>query len=330
MTWNAKDLLGIEELTAGEIGTILDTAESFSEVTLRSVKKVPALRGKIVVNLFYEPSTRTQHSFSLAAKSLSAEVQPFSVASSSTTKGETLLDTARNLQATGADIIILRHPASGSARHLARALTASVINAGDGAHEHPTQALVDLFTLRRRFGRIAGLRVAIVGDVLHSRVARSNLWGLLRLGAQVVLVGPSTLVPREFENLGVEIHHDIDRELERCDAFNFLRIQTERQAAGLFPSLREYTAMFGMNATRARRLKPGAVIMHPGPVNRGVELTAEVADGPRSVILEQAAHGLAVRMAVLFLVSGHAPQGQGSDSAVQGASSPATTHNERS
>ena len=305
--WTRKDLLGIQELTAGEITTILDTAAAFKQVGTRDVKKVPALRGKTLVNFFVEPSTRTRTSFELAAFRLSADVVNISASTSSLTKGETLKDTAKNLEALHADIIVLRHSSAGAPMFLAERLEASVINAGDGAHEHPTQALLDVFTIRERLGRVAGLHVAIIGDILFSRVARSDIAALLKLGAKVTLVGPSTLVPREFEQMGVSVTHDIDSILEEVDVVNLLRIQHERQRKEYFPSLGEYTALFGLTKERAARLKPEALIMHPGPINRGVEIDSEIADSAQSVILDQVTNGLAVRMAVLYLCSGNVP-----------------------
>jgi len=302
--WNRKDLVSIEELTPAEIVTILDTAAAFKQVGTRDIKKVPSLRGKTLVNFFVEPSTRTRTSFELAAVRLSADVVNISVSTSSLTKGETLKDTALNLQALHSDIIVLRHSSAGAAQFLAERLTASVINAGDGAHEHPTQALLDTFTIREKLGRVEGLHVAIIGDILFSRVARSNIHALLKLGARVTLVGPSTLVPRDFEKMGVAVTHRIDDILEDVDVVNLLRIQHERQRQEYFPSLGEYTALFGLTKERAARLKPNALIMHPGPINRGVEIDSDIADSGRSVILDQVTNGLAVRMAVLYLCAG--------------------------
>jgi len=302
--WNRKDLVSIEELTPAEIVTILDTAAAFKQVGTRDIKKVPSLRGKTLVNFFVEPSTRTRTSFELAAVRLSADVVNISVSTSSLTKGETLKDTALNLQALHSDIIVLRHSSAGAAQFLAERLAASVINAGDGAHEHPTQALLDTFTIREKLGRVEGLHVAIIGDILFSRVARSNIHALLKLGARVTLVGPSTLVPRDFEKMGVAVTHRIDDILEDVDVVNLLRIQHERQRQEYFPSLGEYTALFGLTKERAARLKPNALIMHPGPINRGVEIDSDIADSGRSVILDQVTNGLAVRMAVLYLCAG--------------------------
>lgn len=300
--WKRKHLLGLEDLTHEEITDILDTAEGFREVSTRSVKKVPALRGRVIVNLFFEASTRTRISFELAGTRLSADVINFTGATSSTQKGETLNDTARNIQSMGVDIVVVRHPCSGAAYQLSRILDCSVVNAGDGSHEHPTQALLDIFTIRRARGRIEGLKVAIVGDVSHSRVARSNIWGLQKLGAEVYAVGPPTFVPRGLGKMGVKVSHHFDEIIPEIDVFNMLRIQTERQDHGLIPSVREYSRMFGLNRNRMKCAKPDALVLHPGPINRGVELTPDVADGPQSVILHQVANGLAVRMAVLFLV----------------------------
>ena len=302
MEWTRKHLLGLEDLTAEEITYVLDTAEGFREVSNRSVKKVPALRGKVIVNLFFEVSTRTRISFELAGTRLSADVINFAGATSSTQKGETLNDTARNIEAMGVDILVVRHPCSGAAYQLSKIMSCSVVNAGDGWHEHPTQALLDIYTIRRARGRISGLKVALVGDVSHSRVARSNIWGLQKLGAEVYAVGPPTLVPRGLTKLGVKVTHQFDEILPEIDVFNMLRIQSERQDQGLFPTIREYSRLFGLNRQRMKRIKPDALVLHPGPINRGVELTPDVADGPQSVILNQVANGLAVRMAVLYLV----------------------------
>jgi len=304
MTWNRKHLLDIESLTPDEIVAVLDTAKAFKAVGERAIKKVPALRGKTVINLFIEPSTRTRISFELAALRLTADVINFSAEASSLKKGETLKDTARNLEALNADIIIIRHSATGAPHFLSRFLNASVINAGDGAHEHPTQALLDAFTIRERKGRIEGLNVTILGDILYSRVARSNIWALTKLGAKVTLCGPSTLVPRVFEQMGCRVTYDVDEAIADADIINLLRIQHERQRKTMFPSINEYTTLFGLNKARLARTKPDVLIMHPGPINRGVEIDSEIADCVRSVILEQVTNGLAVRMAVLFLVNG--------------------------
>ncbi len=304
MTWTRKHLLDIESLTAEEITTILDTSRAFKEVGERPIKKVPALRGKTVVNLFIEPSTRTRVSFELAAHRLTADIINFTAEASSLRKGETLKDTAQTLEALNADMIIIRHGASGAPHFLARFLGASVINAGDGAHEHPTQALLDVFTIREHFNHIANLKVTIVGDILYSRVARSNIWALLKLGAQVTLCGPSTLVPKEFERLGCHLTHDLTEAIAEADVINLLRIQHERQNRTSFPNLGEYIRFFGLTKERLDQAKPEALIMHPGPINRGVEIDSQVADCDQSVILEQVTHGLAVRMAVLFLING--------------------------
>lgn len=302
MSWKRKHLLGLEDLSAEEITELLDTAESFKEVSTRSVKKVPALRGKVVVNLFFESSTRTTNSFSLAAKRLSADTMNFSSSGSSTSKGETLVDTALNIEAMGVDAFVVRHSAPGAPHLLARKLKACVLNAGDGCHEHPTQGLLDIFTIREHFGRVKGLTVVILGDIRHSRVARSNAWGLRKLGARVVFAGPPTLVPRELgKAFGVEICHDLEQIIGEADVFNCLRIQFERKAASFFPGTRDYAAMYGLRASHLARAKKTAVVMHPGPINRGIELTPDLADGPRSLILRQVSNGLAVRMAALFL-----------------------------
>ena len=312
MSWTRHHLLDIESLTADEITTVLDTARAFKAVGERAIKKTPALRGKTIINLFIEPSTRTRISFELAAMRLSADVINFSAEASSLKKGETLKDTARNLEALNADIIVIRHSASGASHFLSRVVDCHIVNAGDGAHEHPTQALLDTFTIREKKGRIAGLNVTILGDILYSRVARSNIWALTKLGAKVTLCGPSTLVPKVFERMGCRVTHDVNEAIESADVINLLRIQHERQRQSMFPSLGEYTKLFGLNHERFARTKPDALIMHPGPINRGVEINSEIADCPRSVILEQVTNGLAVRMATLFLVSGgQGPQAVG-------------------
>lgn len=307
MTWNRRHLLDIESLSAEELTTVLDTARGFKAVGNRAIKTVPALRGKTVINLFVEPSTRTRISFELAAQRLTADIVNFSADTSSLKKGETLRDTARNLEAMNADIIIIRHSAAGAPHFLARFLQASVVNAGDGAHEHPTQALLDVFTIRERKGRIAGLKVTIMGDILFSRVARSNIWALRKLGAEVTLCGPPTLVPRVFEQMGCRVCWNVDEGLRDADVVNLLRIQHERQRQSMFPGVGEYRAEFGLDRSRMAGLKPDVLIMHPGPINRGVEIDADTADGERSVILEQVTNGLAVRMAVLYLVMGNDP-----------------------
>lgn len=307
MTWTRKDLVEIRGLSREEINLLLDTAAVFKGILARPIKKVPSLRGRTVVNLFIEPSTRTRASFELAAQRLSADVISISKEASSLKKGETLKDTALNLQALNADFIILRHSAAGAAQFLAERLRAAVINAGDGAHEHPTQALLDTFTIRERLGTVEGKHVVILGDILFSRVARSNIFALLKLGARVTVAGPSTLVPVIFRDMGVRVEHDLDRVLPEADVVNLLRIQHERQRKTMFPSLGEYTALFGMTRERFARCRPDVLIMHPGPINRGVEIASDVADGMNSVILEQVTNGLAVRMAVLYLLSGGGP-----------------------
>ncbi len=301
--WTRKHLLSLEELSADEINFVLDTADSFKEVSTRSIKKVPALRGRVIVNTFFEDSTRTRTSFTLAASRLSADIIDFSEKGSSVSKGETLIDTARNIEAMGVDVIVIRHPAAGAAMLLSRTVGCSIVNAGDGAHEHPTQGLLDLYTIRERFGSFKGLRVAIVGDIVNSRVARSNLWGLTKLGAEVILVGPPTLVPRSFEALGARVVHDFDSVIGDLDVINMLRVQFERIKTSQFPSVREYTRFFGLTGDRFKRCKPGVFVMHPGPMNRGIEISSDIADGPQSGILTQVTNGLAVRMAVLYLVT---------------------------
>ena len=308
MPWNRRNLIAIEELSRGEIEQIHATAAAFKKILQRSVKKVPALRGKTIVNLFLEPSTRTRMAFEMAAKRLSADVISFDSASSSTTKGETLRDTAQNIQALKADLIVLRHSAAGSPLYLSRLLNIPVINAGDGAHEHPTQALLDTFTMKEHLGALKGRKVVILGDILFSRVARSNIWALTKLEADVTLVGPSTLVPHWFTDLGVKVSHDLKSALADAEVVMLLRIQHERQASRHFPSLGVYTSMFGLNKTRASWLNPKAIIMHPGPINRGVEIDSDLADSSRSVILEQVSNGIAVRMAALYLCSGGQPE----------------------
>jgi len=304
MKWTRKHLLDIESLTADEIMTVLDTARAFKAVGERAIKKVPALRGKTVVNLFIEPSTRTRISFELAEQRLSADVINFSTEASSFKKGETLKDTARNLEALNVDFIVIRHSASGAPHFLSRVLNASVINAGDGAHEHPTQALLDALTILERKGKIEGLNVTILGDILYSRVARSNIWALKKLGAHVTLCGPATLVPKTFEQMGCRVTYNVDEAIREADIIHLLRIQHERQRKTMFPGINEYTQLFGLNKTRLAKCKPDALIMHPGPINRGVEIDSEIADCGRSLILEQVTNGLAVRMAVLFLLNG--------------------------
>ena len=307
--FNHKDLLSMEDLSVGDIELILNTADSLREISLREIKKVPTLRGKSVVHFFYEPSTRTRTSFEMAAKRLSADTMGLSATGSSVVKGETLVDTARNLQAMNPDLIVLRHPASGAPRLLAREVKACVINAGDGIHEHPTQALLDLYTIREKKGCIEGLDVAIIGDIAHSRVARSNIIGLRKMGARVTVSGPPTMMPYQAESLGVRVVHDPAEAVRDKDVVMMLRIQLERESRVQFPSLREYATHFGLNRERMKGAKPDAIIMHPGPMNRGVEIASEVADGPYSVILEQVANGVAVRMALLYLLIGGSKRG---------------------
>jgi aspartate carbamoyltransferase catalytic subunit len=308
MSWTRRHLITIEELSLAEIGQIHATAGAFKKILQRSVKKVPALRGKTIVNLFLEPSTRTRLAFDMAAKRLSADVISFDAATSSTTKGETLRDTAQNIQALQADMIVIRHAASGSPLYLSRLLDIPVINAGDGAHEHPSQGLLDTFTMKEHLGDLRGKKVVILGDILFSRVARSNIHALTKLGAAVTLCGPSTLVPHWFTDLGVTVSHDLKSSLDGAEVVMLLRIQHERQTSSHFPSLGEYTGMFGLNKTRASWLHPKAIIMHPGPINRGVEIDSDLADGKRSVILEQVTNGIAVRMAILYLCAGGQPE----------------------
>ena len=302
-----KDLVGLEHLSAGQLRLILDTAEPFKEVSERAIKKVPALRGKTIVNLFFEASTRTRISFEFAEKRLSADTVNVAVSGSSVSKGETLVDTARNLEAMRIDMVVIRHHASGSAEFLGNRIRSNVINAGDGKHEHPTQGLLDMLTLRDRFGRLEGLNVAICGDVLHSRVARSNIWGLTRLGAEVGVCGPASLLPRNIQDLGVTILPRIEDAIQWADALNVLRLQLERMTAGFIPSLREYNRVFGVTRDRLAKAPKDLTILHPGPMNRGVEIDSDVADGEHSVILPQVTNGVAVRMAVLYLLAGGAP-----------------------
>ena len=303
-----KDLVGLAPLSAEQIRLILDTAEPFKEVSERPIKKVPALRGKTIVNLFFEASTRTRISFEFAEKRLSADTVNVAASGSAVQKGETLVDTARNLEAMRIDMVVIRHPSSGAAEFLGRRIRSNVVNAGDGKHEHPTQALLDLLTLRDKFGRIEGLRVCLVGDVLHSRVARSNIWGLLKLGAQVAVCGPRTLLPRRIEELGVTVFEHVADAIQWADALNVLRLQLERMEAGFIPSVREYYRVFGVTAERLEKAPRPLTIMHPGPMNRGVEIDSRVADGPHSVILDQVTNGVAVRMAVLYLLAGGKPE----------------------
>lgn len=310
MGLSSKDLVGLHSVTAEEIKLILDTAAPMKEIIKRKIKKVPALRGRTVVTVFYEPSTRTRTSFELAAKYLSADTAGIAAATSSVNKGESLKDTALNIAAMGADVVVLRHPMAGAAELLARTVSASVINAGDGAHEHPTQALLDLFTVREKKGRLEGLKVAIIGDILHSRVARSDIWGFTRMGAEVRLAGPATLMPPGIEKLGARVCDTLEEALEGADVINVLRIQLERQQQGLFPSLREYSRIFGLNSERLRMAAPDALVMHPGPMNRGVEISPDVAYGLQSVINEQVTNGVAVRMALLYLLIGGGAQNE--------------------
>ncbi len=303
-----KDLVGLERLLPDQISSILDTAEPFKEISERRIKKVPVLRGKTIVNLFFEPSTRTRVSFEFAEKRLSADTVNISSSGSSVVKGETLVDTARNLEAMKIDMVVIRHGSSGAARFLAERIPSSVVNAGDGGHEHPTQALLDMLTIRDALGRISGLKVCIVGDILHSRVARSNIYGLLKLGAEVAVCGPRTLLPRGVEDLGVSVFERIEDAIEWADVLNVLRLQLERMKAGYVPSLREYNRVWGVSSARLDAAPRDLVILHPGPMNRGVEIDSDVADGPHSVILNQVTNGVAIRMAVLYLLSGGMPE----------------------
>jgi aspartate carbamoyltransferase catalytic subunit len=302
--FNHKDLLGMDQLSVSDINVILDTADAFKEISTRDIKKVPTLRGKSVVNFFYEPSTRTRASFEMAAKRLSADTLSFSASDSSMVKGETLIDTARNLQAMNPDIIVIRHPSSGAPHLLARHVEAGVINAGDGMHEHPTQALLDLYTIRKKKGKIKGLRIAIIGDIIHSRVARSNIIGLQKMGAEVTISGPPTMIPVNAESLGVKVVLDPSKALRNKDVIMVLRIQLERQSGALFPGIREYSIFFGLNKDLLKVAKRDVIVMHPGPINRGVEIAGDVADGPFSVILDQVSNGVAIRMALLYLLIG--------------------------
>ena len=304
MRLTKKDLLGIQDLSVDEINLILDTAESFIEVSTREIKKVPTLRGKTIINLFMEPSTRTRTSFEIAGKRLGADTVNISATTSSVVKGETLIDMARNLEAMNPDVIVIRHNASGAPHMLAKLVKQSIINAGDGAHEHPTQALLDMMTIKARKGRIAGLRVAIIGDIAHSRVARSNIYGLTRMGAQVTGAGPATMLPRQIEQMGVTVHQHLEEAIKGVDIIMMLRIQTEREQQNIFPSLREYSRCFSLNRKNIRLAKDDALVMHPGPINRGVEIAPDIADGSASVILEQVTNGVAVRMALLYLLTG--------------------------
>ena len=301
---SSRHLLGLENTPESDITLILDTAETFSEVIERKIKKVPTLRGITIVNLFYEPSTRTRISFELAEKRLSADTVNFTTSTSSVKQGESLRDTVQNIEAMKIDMAVVRHSSPGAPYFLTNCMDANIINAGDGSHEHPTQALLDMYTIRKKYGRLKGLRVLLVGDVKHSRVIRSNLWGLQTMGADVALCGPSTLLPREVERFGCDVYTNLDEALEGVDVVNVMRIQLERQQAGLFPSQREYTNLFGLTKDRLKRLNKNFTIMHPGPINRGVEISSEVADSEHSVILEQVTNGQSVRMAVLYLLSG--------------------------
>jgi aspartate carbamoyltransferase catalytic subunit len=303
-----KDLLGLEPLSADQIRLILDTAEPFKEISERAIKKVPALRGQTIVNLFFEASTRTRISFEFAEKRLSADTVNVAASGSSVSKGETLVDTARNLEAMRIDMVVIRHGASGAARFLAERIESNVINAGDGTHEHPTQGLLDLLTLRDKFKSFEGLRVCICGDVLHSRVARSNIWGLKKLGADVAVCGPKSLMPSAIGEFGVTVFRRIEEAIEWAQALNILRLQLERMTAGYIPSLREYNRVFGVTRERLDKAPRDLLIMHPGPMNRGVEIDSDVADGPHSVILDQVTNGVAVRMAVLYLLAGGKPE----------------------
>ena len=303
-TFHHKNLLGMDQLSVSDINLILDTADSLMEISSRDIKKVPTLRGKSIVNFFYEPSTRTKASFEMAAKRLSADTLSISASDSSIVKGETLIDTARNLQAMNPDIIVLRHSSSGAPHLLAHYVDSGVINAGDGIHEHPTQALLDLFTIKKKKGRIKGLRIVIIGDIAHSRVARSDIIGLRKMGAEVTISGPPTMIPVDVESLGVKVIHDPVKAVKNKDVIMLLRIQLERQDKTLFPSLREYSVFFGLNTQLVRGAKKDVIIMHPGPINRGVEITGDLADGPFSVILDQVSNGVAIRMALLYLLIG--------------------------
>ena len=304
MGWKRKHLLTMQDLEGDEIHMILDTAESMKEIATREIKKVPTLRGKTVVNLFYEPSTRTRTSFEIAGKWLSADVVNFSASGSSAAKGESLLDTAKNIEAMSPDVVVVRHSSSGTPQLLAEALRCGVVNAGDGAHEHPTQALLDLLTIREKKGHLEGLHAAIVGDIAHSRVARSNIHGMRKVGITVTVAGPPTLIPPFVQELGVKVSHRLDEVIADVDVIMMLRLQQERMTAGLIPSLREYSRLWGLTLDKLAAARPDVLIMHPGPVNRGIELAPEVADGPYSVILDQVANGVAVRMAVLYLLAG--------------------------
>jgi aspartate carbamoyltransferase catalytic subunit len=304
MIWKRKHLLGMEDLEAEEINLILDTAESFKEISTRAIKKVPTLRGKTIVNLFFEPSTRTKTSFEIAAKRLSADTINFAISSSSVSKGETLLDTARNIEAMNPDIIVIRHSAGGAPYLLTKYVNSSIINAGDGAHEHPSQALLDMLTVKERKGKLEGLKLAIIGDISHSRVARSNIFGFTKMGAEVRVAGPATLIPVGIEKMGVKVFYRVEKAIEGVDIIMMLRIQLERQKGELFPTLREYSRFFALDLKKLKLAKEDVTIMHPGPINRGIEISPEVADGACSVILDQVNNGVAVRMALLYLLAG--------------------------
>lgn len=301
--WSRKHLLGLRDLSRQELEHIIDTARGFEQFSRRSVKKAPTLRGKVVVNLFFEDSTRTRNSFALAASRLSADIIEFTKKTSSVSKGETLLDTAKNLEAMGIDIVVIRHGAGGAPKFLSRNINSSVINAGDGFNEHPTQALLDVYTIADKKGKLDGLKIGIVGDIAHSRVARSNIWAMTKLGAEVTLIGPPTLMPAAVDKLPVKVSYSLDDVIEKLDVINMLRIQFERMGGNEFPSIKEYSHFFGLTAARIGRAKEDIIVMHPGPINRGVEMESEVADGPRSVILNQVSNGVAIRMAVMFLVN---------------------------
>lgn len=304
MKWERKDILGIKELSTEEINFILDTADSFVEISTRDIKKVPTLRGKTIINFFVEASTRTRTSFEIAGKRLSADTINITASSSSLVKGETLIDTARNLEAMNPDIIVIRHSAAGAPHMIAKLISQSIINAGDGSHEHPTQALLDMMTIRSRKGNIAGLKVAIIGDISHSRVARSNIFGLTKMGAEVHVAGPATMLPRFIDHLGIQLHTNMDEAIHNADVVMMLRIQMEREKLNIFPSLREYSAFYCLNRERLQLARPDVLVMHPGPLNRGVEISPDVADGANSVILEQVTFGVALRMALLYLLTG--------------------------
>jgi len=304
MVWKRKHLLGIEDLEIEEINLILETAESFKEISTRAIKKVPTMRGKTVVNLFFEPSTRTRTSFEIAAKRLSADTVSFTASSSSLSKGEALIDTARNIEAMNPDIIVIRHSAGGAPYLLTKYVDSSIINAGDGAHEHPSQALLDMLTVKEKKGKLEGLKLAIIGDISHSRVARSNIFGFTKMGAEVRVAGPATLIPVGIEKMGVKVFYRIEKAIEEVDVIMMLRIQLERQKGQFFPTLREYSRFFGLDVKKLKLAKEDVTIMHPGPINRGIEISPEVADGPYSVILDQVTNGVAVRMALLYLLAG--------------------------